>query len=58
MAQSQILHLDDTDPRIDFRPESAWTAVNDSTEAWNPDGTYHQAFSRDSQFYILFRGEQ
>ena len=54
---AQILRLEDADPRIEYRPERAWTAVNNSGEAWNPDGTYHQASSRDSQFYLLFRGE-
>ncbi len=53
---AQILRLEDTDPQIDYHPESAWTAVNNSGEVWNPDGTYHQASSRDSQFFFAFPG--
>ena len=44
MAQ---IRLEDTDPRIEYRPE----------RAWDTDGTFHQASSRESQFYLLFRGE-
>jgi hypothetical protein len=54
---NQILRLDDADPRIEFGPGRIWSAVNNSGEAWNPDGTYHQASIPGSEIYLLFRCE-
>jgi len=54
---ANILRLDDANPRIEYSPESAWTAVKDSREAWNPDGTYHQASIQASQVLFFFRGD-
>ena len=52
---AEIIRLDDTDPRIEFGPGRIWSAVNNSREAWNPDGTYHQASISGSEMYMLFR---
>ena len=54
---AKTLLLDDADPRIDYGPRSSWTAVTNSGESWNLDGTYHRASTPFSQFFLTFRGE-
>jgi hypothetical protein len=40
--------------RIDYGRERAWTTIRNFGEAWNPDGTYHQASSQNSEIFLLF----
>ena len=48
----QILRVDDSDPRIQYEPPEAWSTMQDYS-----GGTYHQASSENSSFFLLFRGE-
>ena len=42
----QTLHVEDTDPRLEFGPDGAWTV----------QGDYHYSETAFSRFFILFRG--
>ena len=50
---AQILRVDDSDPRIEYSPPKAWSTMQDLDN----NGTYHQASSEGSSFFLLFRGE-
>src|SRR5260221_6448996 len=56
MASVQTLRVDDADAMIGYGPSNAWQFVANSGESWNSDGTYHVARTRNSEFFIMFRG--
>ena len=43
----QTLRVEDTDPRLEFGPNGAWTI----------QGDYHYSETDSSRFFILFRGQ-